>query len=342
MEQTKRLSFLSPKDQERILMNIIAQKQYDRIISLSSDGFKMTPLILETLLRSGQKDTVIAILKENFDFDGDFEYLRRLLEEVINKDELGQFIVYKANNDTNSNMKSRWRILCASVSATKLAENEAWKMLLHQKEWNILAEHGRFDDIICIPQQQYTPKAAQLLEKYNMYDRIIELGRFQWLIYMSRGAELLSQHKQFRILFENRKNLKDWKEDDVYKFLLKDEEGINFLYKEYPQNLLTRGYYQIFQKNQDWKFLAQNKCYHQIDWIQWRQQIRKGHPNEIEIFLVAAEKDRRWDILAEERQWLTLLRNCQFGLALKCLGNSKSSANNSCCHGRGHAGDEEI
>lgn len=342
MEQAKRLSFLSSKEQEHILMNVIAQKQYDRIVTMSRNGFKMTPLILETLLRSGQKDVITTILNENFIFDGDFEYLRQLLEEVISPNVIGQFLIRKANEETNINMKSRWRNLCSSVSTTQLAEHNAWDLLIQQKKWDTLAENGHFDDIINLPTQCYSQKAAEVLEKHNMYNRIVELGRFGWLAYMSEGAKILAEHKQFRILFENRKHLKKWNENDVYDFLLKTPEAIEFLYKEYPQNLLMRGYYKIFKQNKDWKFLAKNECYHQIDWIQWREQIKNERPHDMELFLISAAKAKRWEILAEEGQWLTLLRNLQFGLALRCLGNSKASADGSCCHGRGHAGDDEV
>ena len=327
-------------------MNIIAQRLYSRIVYLSRNGYKMTPLVLETLLRSGQKNIVIAILNGDFSFEGDFKYLQQLLEEVIDKNELGQFIIKKANEKSNSNMKSRWQNLCASVPANQLAENKAWDVLVKQAKWDVLAKNGRFDDVINITQQNCCPKAAAVLEQNNLYDRIIELGRFHWLVYMAKGAELLMKHKQFRLLYENRKRLKVWTEEDVCKALLESPEGKDFLYREYPDVLLEHDRFDVFQKNGDWKLLAQKGYFRQIDWQRWRESVKKSHTAQWKQFLMYAQTAKRWDVLAEEKQWLLLLKNYQFRLVYNCWRNRKTTENVSkgtgCCEGPGHRGDSEI
>ncbi len=318
MEQTETSPFLPIRDQEQVMMNIIAQGQYIRILDVISAGYKMTPLVFETLLRSGQRDIVLTILKSDFGYDGDGKYLPHLLEELMDKSSIGHFVVQKAYSKSALKMKSYWQMQCNSLSPQQLAENECWDTLLKHGQWEILAQHRRFDDIINTPYNNHNARAGSILERNHLYNRVAELGKFKWFVFMHKGEEYLFKYHQFHILYENKMAFKGWNSEQICKRICSLPEGREFFYKEDPAVLIKFGYTEIFQKNKRWEFLAQNKCFSAIDWNAWEKDIQKtGTQRSLDIFKTYVAQSQNWDLMIRNKMWFSLLKNKKFSLVFQ-------------------------
>lgn len=333
MESKKQSSFLSPQEKEKVLLCVISQKQYHRLIPMFQNGYKITPVMLETLRWCGQQKVIFSILTADFIYEGDYGFLFSFLENLAGSQEAAKLIVQQAQR-TRERTQSCWLRLQGMLSAEQLEENCCWIELAKRGCWKILAEHKRFDEIIQNIGQRCSPEAASLLEKNNQIDRIIELGKFRWLTQISGGEEILLKHKQFEILYSSRKELRKWRSQTVFDKLCESSEGQEFLYhkREYKK-LLNHGHFDLFQRDKKWDFLVSCNYPQAVNWQQWYLDVQKeGSRLALKHFFSMAAQGKKWPLLAAEKQHLQLLKKRQFfwwwkSLTGKCPPQLAKSAN---------------
>ena len=303
--QFERRQIFSPQQQEKILLGIINLECARQLIPMVQSGYRLTPIVLETLKWSGQKDLIFALMNVKFDFDGDSRWLFSFLCDLFGEKNTAAMVVQKSQKD---NYQSCWKTMYSLLSTEQLEENEQWEELAKKGKWEILARHKRFDDIICNPSNRYSSDAAKILTENNQLPRIIELKKFQWLTQISGGEEILWRHKQYAVLFTHRDSLRRWSEADVIRKLCSIPEGQNFLYriKEY-QILVGAGCFDPFWQNENWNTLACLECYRAIDWNRWLQKEKNSDFETRKIYRFAV-KAKQWQFLADHRQYRLLLK----------------------------------
>ena len=81
----KRKIFLTYQEQEKVLLNIIAQGEYQQLPQMVKNGYPLSMTVLETLRWSRQTSLIIRLLKKEFAYVGDnaalFDFLQTLLGE---------------------------------------------------------------------------------------------------------------------------------------------------------------------------------------------------------------------------------------------------------------------
>lgn len=67
----KRKIFLTYQEQEKVLLNIIAQGEYQQLPQMVKNGYPLSMTVLETLRWSRQTSLIIRLLKKEFAYVGD-------------------------------------------------------------------------------------------------------------------------------------------------------------------------------------------------------------------------------------------------------------------------------
>ena len=106
MEQTKKSSFPSLQNQEKVLLCVIAQKRYQQLIPMIRSGYKITPILLETLKWSGQRQIIFSMLAGNFAYDGEYNFLLSFFSELLGEAEAAEYIVHMARQKTGDSKKT--------------------------------------------------------------------------------------------------------------------------------------------------------------------------------------------------------------------------------------------
>ena len=315
---------LTISDQEKIMLTIIAQGLSERIILMVKNDFKLTINILEALKWSYKKDVITTILNDEFEYFGENKYLLSFLNNLYGEKGSAEIISRNAKKEGKT-AKNCWKHLLKKLSVQQLEENELWLELSKRGEWNILAKHNRFDEIILNPHGNHPAEAAALLYKYGMIDRIIELKKFYWLTKILGGEEILWQYKQFSILYTARGSLNKWTEEDVWRRFCSSKEGQAYLYeREEYQVLLRYQCFDLFIQKQNWNILAKYNYYLLINWQEWLEKAKSSIvETELRHLFECAVEGKRWDLLADNKQYWLLIKNKQIIFCLKRLFSNK-------------------
>lgn len=254
----KRKIFLTYQEQEKVLLNIIAQGEYQQLPQMVKNGYPLSMTVLETLRWSRQTSLIIRLLKKEFAYVGDNAALFDFLQTLLGEKQAARLIVEESQKNENCLEEHPLAGLLIYLPPEMLAENGFWDKLKQNHEWQILAKYGHIDDVILMETWTYPAEAAKVLSEYQAEKRIVELKKYLWLVKMPDGPDLLWQEKQFDILFQNRNRLNGWSEEETCKKLCSCPEGCEFLYqagKSGRDILLSHGCFEPFRKHGEWTFL---------------------------------------------------------------------------------------
>ncbi len=326
MEKTK--NFLTYQEQEKVLLNIIAQRGYQQLPQMVKNGYPLSMTVLETLRWSRQTDLIVRLLKKEFTYIGDNAALFNFLQVLLGEKQTTRLIVEESKKDESCLKEHPLARLLAYLPPETLAENGFWSKLKQHHEWRLLAKYGHIDDVILMETQIYPSEVAKLLSEYQAEKRIVELKKYKWLVKMPGGPDLLWQEKQFKILFENRSQLNDWGEEETCQKLCSCPEGQEFLYQAGESGwdiLLSHDCFDPFREHGEWSFLLKKGYPDAINWNQWlRDVLASGSKRKIGRFYKDAAKAEQWQILVENGQSRLLLEMGKFRLFRKSLLHSSS------------------
>ncbi len=330
MEQPKKTSLLTLKNQEKVLLCIIAQKLYCQIIPMTRSGYKITPTVLEAMKWSRQwKQLLPMLLVENFPYQGDYAILLSFLNETMGSNATAEYIIHAARQRNNTNQKY-WLRLLNMLSDEQLEKNHCWDILAQKEKWDILEKNRRFDEIILSENVHDTQTAANILFRHEMIGRIIELKKFDWLKYIPDGEDILLKYGKFEILYFLKQMLSWKKRKEMFDQLCQTPEGRLFLYKqgEY-EALLMHGHFDLFAENHQWTNYPELDDMGNIYWIRWIDYAHQNNlPRLLENIYQAAAGNGKYQLLANEKQYQLLAnakqyrllwKNRQFVLCLKSL-----------------------
>lgn len=345
MEQTKKSSFPSLQNQEKVLLCVIAQKRYQQLIPMIRSGYKITPILLETLKWSGQRQIIFSMLAGNFAYDGEYNFLLSFFSELLGEAEAAEYIVHMARQKTGDSKKN-WLRLMSMLSNEQLEKNSCWSILADREVWEILEKNSRFDEIILSENVHNRQAAANILFRRGKIERIIELGKFDWFKYIPDGEEVLLKYGQFTLLYSIRQKL-NWKQrKEMFNKLCETHEGRCFLYRngEY-QELLTRCHFEQFRGNQLWALKFHPSNPENVDWKRWIADAKENNlPLVLENIYQTAANSQQWQLLAEEKQHRLLWTKQQFAWWWKSLTGKISSSKQHTDKSRGclSFGEEEF
>ncbi len=315
---------LAYKEQEKVLLNIIAQKGYQQLPQMVENGYTLSMTVLETLRWSGQTDLIVRLLKKGFTYICSYMDLFNFLQVLLGEKQVARLIMEESKKDGKHPLARLLSYLPSEI----LAENGFWDTLKQRGEWRILAKYGHIDDLILteIPYPSEIAEIAKVLSEYQAEKRIVELKRYELLVRMPGGSDLLWQEKQFKILFENRKSLYSWSEKKTCQKLCSCPEGQELLYQNGERGwdiLLSHGCFDPFREHGEWRFLLKKGYPDAINWDQWlRNVLASGSELEIGHFYEDAGKAGQWHILVENGQSRLLLRMGKYHLFIKSLLHS--------------------
>ena len=319
----KRKIFLTYQEQEKVLLNIIAQGEYQQLPQMVKNGYPLSMTVLETLRWSRQTSLIIRLLKKEFAYVGDNAALFDFLQTLLGEKQAARLIVEESQKNENCLEEHPLAGLLIYLPPEMLAENGFWDKLKQNHEWQILAKYGHIDDVILMETWTYPAEAAKVLSEYQAEKRIVELKKYLWLVKMPDGPDLLWQEKQFDILFQNRNRLNGWSEEETCKKLCSCPEGCEFLYqagKSGRDILLSHGCFEPFRKHGEWTFLIRKNRPDAVDWQKWREEaLASGSKRTLQLFYQEAARAEKWLILVEDGQHLLLLLHGQFRLFGKSL-----------------------
>ena len=322
----KRKIFLTYQEQEKVLLNIIAQGEYQQLPQMVKNGYPLSMTVLETLRWSRQTSLIIRLLKKEFAYVGDNAALFDFLQTLLGEKQAARLIVEESQKNENCLEEHPLAGLLIYLPPEMLAENGFWDKLKQNHEWQILAKYGHIDYVILMETWTYPAEAAKVLSEYQAEKRIVELKKYLWLVKMPDGPDLLWQEKQFDILFQNRNRLNGWSEEETCKKLCSCPEGCEFLYqagKSGRDILLSHGCFEPFRKHGEWTFLIRKKRPDAVDWQKWREEaLASGSKRTLQLFYQEAARAEKWQILVEDGQHLLLLLHGQFRLFGKSLLHS--------------------
>ena len=178
----KRKIFLTYQEQEKVLLNIIAQGEYQQLPQMVKNGYPLSMTVLETLRWSRQTSLIIRLLKKEFAYVGDNAALFDFLQTLLGEKQAARLIVEESQKNENCLEEHPLAGLLIYLPPEMLAENGFLDKLKQNHEWQILAKNGHIDDVILMETWTYPAEAAKVLSEYQAEKRIVELKKYLWLV----------------------------------------------------------------------------------------------------------------------------------------------------------------
>lgn len=97
----KRKIFLTYQEQEKVLLNIIAQGEYQQLPQMVKNGYPLSMTVLETLRWSRQTSLIIRLLKKEFAYVGDNAALFDFLQTLLGEKQAARLIVEESKKNEN-------------------------------------------------------------------------------------------------------------------------------------------------------------------------------------------------------------------------------------------------
>ena len=194
----KRKIFLTYQEQEKVLLNIIAQGEYQQLPQMVKNGYPLSMTVLETLRWSRQTSLIIRLLKKEFAYVGDNAALFDFLQTLLGEKQAARLIVEESQKNENCLEEHPLAGLLIYLPPEMLAENGFWDKLKQNHEWQILAKYGHIDDVILMETWTYPAEAAKVLSEYQAEKRIVELKKYLWLVKMPDGPGFALAGKTIR------------------------------------------------------------------------------------------------------------------------------------------------
>lgn len=97
----KRKIFLTYQEQEKVLLNIIAQGEYQQLPQMVKNGYPLSMTVLETLRWSRQTSLIIRLLKKEFAYVGDNAALFDFLQTLLGEKQAARLIVEESQKNEN-------------------------------------------------------------------------------------------------------------------------------------------------------------------------------------------------------------------------------------------------
>ena len=144
----KRKIFLTYQEQEKVLLNIIAQGEYQQLPQMVKNGYPLSMTVLEPLRWSRQTSLIIRLLKKEFAYVGDNAALFDFLQTLLGEKQAARLIVEESQKNENCLEEHPLAGLLIYLPPEMLAENGFWDKLKQNHEWQILAKYGHIDDVI--------------------------------------------------------------------------------------------------------------------------------------------------------------------------------------------------
>ena len=163
----KRKIFLTYQEQEKVLLNIIAQGEYQQLPQMVKNGYPLSMTVLETLRWSRLTSLIIRLLKKEFAYVGDNAALFDFLQTLLGEKQAARLIMEESQKNENCLEEHPLAGLLIYLPPEMLAENGFWDKLKQNHEWQILAKYGHIDDVILMETWTYPAEAAKVLSEYQ-------------------------------------------------------------------------------------------------------------------------------------------------------------------------------
>jgi len=316
MENSKNKSFselLTPEEQTKVLEDVIGKGLYDKVLPLAKDGYAFNTFIFDLLRVCGKTDVLEQVWNTDFRFIG---HLKPLLSFVV---------LCKGEEDAARFIKERredvfvWHSCCSYFTDNMLEAVEDWNALVSRGRADILARHGRYDEII----NNYSRlaschEAARTLKECNLMQRIIRLKQYDWLLtpeWLPEGAQYLIEAGEMQRVVMRFRHCKTL--PPAAREICDFSEGRELLRREgLHEWLYDAGYPQYMAEDGKWLQLAEHGRFDLINWTRVTDKFQRKR------IVSLAVKNEEWDFLLKTEQYRTLLKQGKFKPVLKHIAQN--------------------
>lgn len=351
------LDKMDSKEQEKVLLSIIAQSRFEYVIQMVRNGYRISVTVLEALRNSGQITVIEDILNGEFLYsDGnggrsnlmssDNSCFCAYLTTFFGAPQAAAYFRHKAdaaNKKGNRAIATGWERMLNTISNDDLVKQEMWAELFKRKAWKHLAANGQHDIIIrgfrSLPTIERKEAAKSLythsrLSREDLLERILKLGIPEWLVFMPRlGVQRLFKEGLFTLLYQYRKEVVEMNSLQLLNEFCKYEKGRKLLFEQCEfDTLIANGCFDLLVKAGMWSELAKANAFKAIDWKKWLMQEHAvsspGRRSDRLSFLYqkAAEDGKFW-ILLEDKQRKLLFKKKQYCLWCQTISIGRCMSN---------------
>lgn len=330
------------KEQEKVLLSIIAQSRFEYVIQMVRNGYRISVTVLEALRNSGQITVIEDILNGEFSYsDGnsgrsnlmssDASCFCAYLTAFFGAPQAAAYFRHKAdaaNQKGNRAAATGWERMLNAISNDDLVKQEMWAELFRRKAWKDLSANGQHDLIIngfqalAVIERKEAAKnlyAHSCLSKEDLLERILQLEAPEWLVFMPRlGVQRLFKEGHFKLLYQYRKDVVEMDGQQLLNEFCKYERGRRLLFEQCEFNtLIANGCSYLLVKAEMWSKLAQADAFDAINWKKWHSQEQAvsspGRRSQRLDFLYqkAVEAGQFW-LLREDNKRMLLLKHRQY------------------------------